>query len=306
MIRAPKTWLAVSAFGAISLSVLVNDAAAESPPTSESPSATPSGEDARKQFLATMHQTRQRRIAAQQRLDSERDERAQANAELERRVAQRVAAANALASKLKKRGSDKANTTRQAPETTGTVANAAAGDILFATAKGAAERARARVAKGVSYRRSERVAQLNEIIDSLDASQPADQRIAALNAWWAFVGHEFQSARQVAVRNEAVLVDGGARRLHANVLRLGHVVEFWVSEDGQTVGWGPLPTSDDVTWNLELGTDARAGAQSAVAVARRKEEPRLVAVPVPASPASLATQEAASVASPALNEGSPL
>ena len=301
MIRVPRYWLAITALGALWLAAPVDYAAAqapEQPNRAESRAAKFLHNASGAETLAAIRETRGRRIQAQERLDSELERRARTTAEL----LDRVAATKERARRLEARREIARQGQQDEENAPAGQVTEATGDAVFAAARAAAEDALARVTAGVSYRRADRVAELEQIIDTLgDDAQPASQTLSALNAWWAFVGREFQSAGQVSVRNDTVVVDGGKRRLHANIFRLGHVTEFWVSEDGATVGSGPVGAGDVAPWALLLNADDRAGVESAVAVARRKAEPRFVAVPVPVATAT--TGSDIGVAAPALNEG---
>ncbi|MEM6673309.1 MAG: DUF3450 family protein [Planctomycetota bacterium] len=87
------------------------------------------------------------------------------------------------------------------------------------------------------------------------------------------------AARAIELTNEPVLLEDGRVRVHAWQLRIGGVGAVFASEDGARFGLrGPNP---DEPWRLDATDAQRSAIRRAIAVARGRERPALVLVPVP-------------------------
>ena len=128
----------------------------------------------------------------------------------------------------------------------------------------------AAIKSSVSEARS-RVA--DSVLSDLESTE-STRRAAGLLALWDFLGEELQRAHSLEHRSEPVRIDGGRRRIHAFVARIGLVQEVFVSEDGRAVG-----VAGPKGWQTDLTPQTASGIKVLVDLLRRSGHPRIVSVP---------------------------
>lgn len=148
-------------------------------------------------------------------------------------------------------------------------------DSVRAAARGA-ERMRARVAAGIAFRREERLAALDALLQRLRGADAPDAARAA-EAWLDFAAGELRLARTLELVHEPVLYAGGERRAHAALARIGLVASFFVSEERTVSAWSGLGTSD---WIVVPEDAERERLAQALDVMERRRAPQWTPLPV--------------------------
>jgi len=147
----------------------------------------------------------------------------------------------------------------------------------------------ARVRGGIPYhkpQREERIGRVVEGLEDRDLLVQAD----ALSNYFSFCAGELRLAGSVQLWNEPVLLDGGERQTHAYQVRLGLVSQFFVSEDGGTVGLAARQTGRE--WDLEVNRSRQRQLRAILDVLQQRRPPEVVAVPCPASAVCGSTKDA--------------
>ncbi|HLU40085.1 MAG TPA: DUF3450 family protein [Planctomycetota bacterium] len=156
-------------------------------------------------------------------------------------------------------------------------------EALAALARASAEAARTiaeRIEAGIPHDRKARADGFRQTADRLgDGGEGAEaaQRAGAITAFLEAAAQHVVDGARIEVWNGPVDLDGGARRLDAWQLRLGHVGQFFVSEDGRVRGrW-----SGDARqpWKVETSPDLGRRIDQLVDVGRGRRPPALVPTP---------------------------
>lgn len=149
----------------------------------------------------------------------------------------------------------------------------------------ALEALRETVQGGVAWRREPRAARLEALAEPLRNGGP-DARGEAVVEAWTVLGDALQPAREIRLRTEPLHYDGGSRRTHGYVLRLGLAAQYFRSEDGGVTAVD-LPAARKAgdgsaagPWRLEVPPPWRAGIAAGVGVLRQTRPPALLALPV--------------------------
>jgi hypothetical protein len=136
-----------------------------------------------------------------------------------------------------------------------------------------AKRVRGNIERGIEYRMGERLAETDRCIEKLSA-EAREEALEGARCLWALLGNELRLGQSIELQNKPVLLDGDARRVNAYQLRIGRAALAFVSENGSEVGlYGPSG------WDTELSEADRLSIRQSVAVLRRQEPPRLLALP---------------------------
>ncbi|MEM9382972.1 MAG: DUF3450 family protein, partial [Planctomycetota bacterium] len=149
-------------------------------------------------------------------------------------------------------------------------------DAEISIARGRSERARAWIQRSRAS-----IAALAETVTG-SASLPTDGEprsyVDRADALLDRAGDAVAAARRIELSNESILLDGGDRRVHAWILRVGAVGSLFLSEDGEDAGLrGPGAREG---WRTDLEDAERAAVRAAVAVARGRRRPALAPVPL--------------------------
>ena len=99
--------------------------------------------------------------------------------------------------------------------------------------------------------------------------------VRAIEALMTRAGDLLSTSRAIELTNEPVPLDGGDRRVHAWILRIGAVGTIFVSEDGEDVG-----VREGEAWRTDLTADEREAVREAIAIARGRRRPALTPVPL--------------------------
>lgn len=151
-------------------------------------------------------------------------------------------------------------------------------DAAQAAAKPVARAMGRRVEHGVPFDQKKRTNRLQSIEQTLAADSGVDRAKGVIDLF-GFAGSEFQRASSIELINRPVLLDGGQRRKHAHVLRLGLAGGAFVSEDGETVALAA--PGDGNRWRFDLSDEQRRRVREAVAIRREEAVPALVSFPWP-------------------------
>ena len=125
-------------------------------------------------------------------------------------------------------------------------------DLLAETsmhALAAASEVKQRIASGIPYKRAERLATIDDVIDGLKSDDPAG-RGRAIQDFWTLYIEDLRLGRSIDLWNEPVLIDGGKLRKNSYQVRLGLIGQFFISEDGEIAGIAAMEQSHD--WHTDL------------------------------------------------------
>ncbi len=153
----------------------------------------------------------------------------------------------------------------------------------------AAGRMAKRVSAGIPYRKPQRQEQIGRVVEELGDSDLLVQA-DALTDYFSFCAEELRLAGSVHLWNEPVLLDGGKRQTHTYQVRLGLVNQFFVSEDGETVGLAARRT--DREWDLQVDRSRRRQLRVILDVLQQRRPPEIVPVPCAASAVRRAAKNA--------------
>lgn len=144
-----------------------------------------------------------------------------------------------------------------------------------------AQTLRARIDQGIGFRRSERLATIDNAIEGLKNDRPEPQS-AGIRGLWTSLAEQAQLSLATQLWNEPVVM--GDKRIHAYVARLGLVAQWMVSEDAQTIGVsGPGSAGQ---WKTDLDPATRLSVKKAMEILQQHTPPQIIAVPLlPASSA---------------------
>lgn len=137
-----------------------------------------------------------------------------------------------------------------------------------------------RITAGIPFERDTRSARAKEATTGLGAEDRA-LRARAVAGYFTLIADELKYGNTVALWNDEVLLDGGARKLNAYHIRLGLVTQAFVSEDRTTVGLYDRAAADG--WNTSLDAPQRQSVIDALEIMQAQRPPRLIAVPMSAA-----------------------
>lgn len=163
----------------------------------------------------------------------------------------------------------------QAAEQTHAICRAALADAA-ARSSGVVARLRERVAGGVPFHKTERVAQLDHVTAGLRASS-TEQQTEALNLLWTFLGEEIHLAQTLGWWNKLIPLDAGARAVHAYRVRLGIASEFFASEEGSVVGLAH-PDSPHI-WDIAPDEAVKHQILKSLAILQTRDAPGIQPAP---------------------------
>jgi len=158
--------------------------------------------------------------------------------------------------------------------------------LLQTAAEAATPIARAtadRVRQGIPFSREARTKRIDAALGALKTDSPKAAGKGMIELL-GFFRQELERAGQIKLTNRPVLLDGGKRRVHADVLRIGLAEMMFVSEDGQRVGLAaekPGPA-----WRFDLSEQQRQRIRSAAGILRQQRPAELIGVPVSVAAAS--------------------
>jgi len=117
--------------------------------------------------------------------------------------------------------------------------------------------------------RKSRVAQLRETLDRADVSRPEKLRTV-------FEAYQIESeyGRKISAKKGAITIDG--RELEGNVLRIGRVGLYFMTEDGSTSG---MWSTSENKW-ITLSDEHRSALTQGLRQANNQTAPALVRLPV--------------------------
>ncbi|MEM1452385.1 MAG: DUF3450 family protein [Planctomycetota bacterium] len=140
-------------------------------------------------------------------------------------------------------------------------------------ARARSDRARAWIA--LARASAERIAAAVPGATALPTGDDPRATVRAIEALMTRAGDLLSTSRAIELTNEPVPLDGGDRRVHAWILRIGAVGTIFVSEDGEDVG-----VREGEAWRTDLTADEREAVREAIAIARGRRRPALTPVPL--------------------------
>ena len=122
-----------------------------------------------------------------------------------------------------------------------------AGDALKPVLLSALQQLRQRIASGLPFKQSERLAELDELQRQVESGTLATPRAA--NRLWAFYEDEFRITRENGIYSQTIPLDGA--EVLADVAKVGSMMLFFRLSDGR-VGMAKSVGGD---WRFEVLTD---------------------------------------------------
>lgn len=163
------------------------------------------------------------------------------------------------------------------------------------------EKMTGRVSSGIPCRRKERREQIERIMAGLRSSVLREQADALVD-YSTFHAEELRLANSIDLWNEPVLLDGGKREVHAYQIRLGLVNQFFVSEDGRTIGLAVGEVGRE--WDLKPDPVQCRQIRTALEILQERRPPGVFSVPfgIPTSSSSREKPQANPASDPGRSE----